>query len=232
MSLRQHFPPEDAMKNRRSPDRRPRGPVLGAALCALAAVTLLPALAAAQDLHPSRRPSPMGMARILLGDAYLRVVYSRPYERERPVIFGKEEDGALVPFGKVWRTGANEATEITVTADVLVGAEKKPLAEGTYSLFTIPGAESWQVLVVDKLGLSGAGTFNPETREFTEIDVAAEAVVNVAAKPAAIPEADKVDQFTISFEKTGDASADMVLRWILTEVRVPFEVAAAPAAEG
>jgi len=206
-------------------------PALAAAALALAAATVLPTIAAAQDLHPSRRPSPMGMARIVLGDAYLRVVYSRPYERERPVIFGKEEDGALVPYGQVWRTGANEATEITVTEDVLVGSEKKPLAAGTYSLFTIPGAESWQVLVVDKLGLSGPGYFVPG-EGFTEVDVAADAVVTVTAKPAAIPEDDKVDQFTISFDETGERSADMVLRWILTEVRVPFELASAPPAEG
>jgi len=206
-------------------------PALAAAALALAAATVLPTIAAAQDLHPSRRPSPMGMARIVLGDAYVRVVYSRPYERERPVIFGKEEDGALVPYGQVWRTGANEATEITVTEDVLVGSEKKPLAAGTYSLFTIPGAESWQVLVVDKLGLSGPGYFVPG-EGFTEVDVAADAVVTVTAKPAAIPEDDKVDQFTISFDETGERSADMVLRWILTEVRVPFELASAPPAEG
>ena len=208
-----------------------RPAALAAALLALTATAVLPPLAAAQDLHPSRRPSPMGMARITLGDAYLRVVYSRPYERDREVIFGTEEAGALVPYGQVWRTGANEATEITVTEDVLVGTEKKPLAAGTYSLFTIPGAESWQVLVVDRLGLSGPGYFVPG-EGFTEVDVAAGAVVTVTAKPAAIPEADKVDQFTIAFEETGEKSADMVLRWILTEVRVPFELASAPPAEG
>jgi len=202
-------------------------PALAAALLALAAATVLPTIAAAQDLHPSRRPSPMGMARILLGDAYLRVVYSRPYERDREVIFGKEEDGALVPYGQVWRTGANEATEITVTEDVLMGTEKKPLAAGTYSLFTIPGAESWQMLVVDKLGLSGNGYFVPG-EGFTEVDVAADAIVRVTAKPTAIAEDDKVDQFTISFDETGEASADLVLRWILTEVRVPIALASAP----
>ncbi len=198
---------------------------LAAALAVVTAGAALAPFAAAQDLHPSRRPSPMGMARINLGDAYLRVVYSRPYERERDPIFGTKEQEALVPYGEIWRTGANEATEITVTRDVLVGAEKQRLAAGTYSLFTIPGAESWKVMVVDKLGLSGAGYF--ADGEFTPVDVAASAVVTVTATPTAIPEADKVDQFTISFEKTGDAGADMKLRWILTEVKVPFEVAPA-----
>lgn len=198
---------------------------LAAALAVVTAGAALAPFAAAQDLHPSRRPSPMGMARINLGDAYLRVVYSRPYERERDPIFGTKEQEALVPYGEIWRTGANEATEITVTRDVLVGAEKQRLAAGTYSLFTIPGAESWKVMVVDKLGLSGAGYF--ADGQFTPVDVAASAVVTVTATPTAIPEADKVDQFTISFDKTGDASADMTLRWILTEVKVPFAVAPA-----
>jgi hypothetical protein len=200
---------------------------LAAALAVLTAGAALAPFAAAQDLHPSRRPSPMGMARINLGDAYLRVIYSRPYERDRDVIFGTKEQEALVPFGELWRTGANEATEITVTRDVLVGTEKQRLAAGTYSLFTIPGAESWKVMVVDKLGLSGTGYF--ADGKFTPVDVAADAVVTVTATPTAIPEADKVDQLTISFDKTGDAGADLTLRWILTEVKVPVEVA--PAAD-
>ena len=80
------------------------------------------------------------MARITLGDAYVRVVYSRPYKRGRNNIFGTKESGAIVPYGERWRTGANEATEITVTKDVLVAGQK--LAAGTYSLSTTPGAAS------------------------------------------------------------------------------------------
>lgn len=201
---------------------------LAAALAVLTAGAAFAPIAAAQDLHPSRRPSPMGMARINLGDAYLRVIYSRPYERDRDVIFGTKEEGALVPYGEIWRTGANEATEITVTEDVLVGAEKQKLPAGTYSLFTVPGADSWKVMVVDKLGLSGAGYFVPG-EGFTPVDVAADAVVTVTATPTAIPEEEKVDQLTISFDGTGDASADMTLRWINTEVKVPFELANPPA---
>ena len=110
------------------------------AAAAFSATLAVSALAAAQDLHPSRRPSPMGMARISLGDAYLRVVYSRPYKRDRTNIFGTKESGALVPYGEIWRTGANEATEITVTKDVLVAGKRLPA--GTYSLFTTPGETS------------------------------------------------------------------------------------------
>ncbi len=186
---------------------------LGAAL----ALALAPAPAAAQDLHPSRRPSPMGMARITVDDVYLRVVYSRPYKRGRDNIFGTEESGALVPFGQVWRTGANEATEITVTGDVTVGRGLLPA--GTYSLFTTPGPETWTVHFNSALGLSGTGYFNPETREFTPADLPATEVLTYTASVGKLEE--EVDQFIISFDAVEDG-ADMCLRWITTEVCVPF----------
>ena len=139
--------------------------MLASAVLALAVALGLPAPAAAQDLHPSRRPSPMGMARINLGDAYVSVTYSRPYKRGRDNIFGTKESGALVPFGQVWRTGANEATQITLTRDFEVAGKK--LAAGTYSLFTTPGPEEWTIHFNSALGLWGtdrrleAGGFEP-----------------------------------------------------------------------
>ena len=174
--------------------------------------------AGAQDLHPSRRPSPMGMARITLdGGTYVSVVYSRPYLRGRDNIFGTEESGALVPFGVVWRTGANEATQLTSTGDLVVGGEE--LAAGTYSLFTTPGPEEWMIHFSSTLGLSGTGTF--ENGEFTPVDVAATSVLDLTVKPSTLPEDQEVDQFTISFEPREEGGADMVLRWQRTEVRVP-----------
>jgi hypothetical protein len=184
---------------------------------ALAAALVIPIVTTAQDLHPSRRPSPMGMARISLGDTYVRVVYSRPYKRGRNNIFGTKESGAVVPFGERWRTGANEATEITVTGDVLIGG--KTLPAGTYSLFTTPGANTWTVHFNSKLGLDGTGTFANDT--FTPIDLAPTDVLVISAPVTQLPEDKEVDQLTFEFEKTA-AGAEMVLRWIRTEVRVPI----------
>jgi hypothetical protein len=186
---------------------------------AMLAVVVAPALVA-QDLHPSRRPSPMGMARVTLDDTYVRVVYSRPYQRGRDNIFGTEESGALVPFGQIWRTGANEATEITVTDDVLVAGEELPA--GTYSLFTTPGPEEWTFHFSSALGLSGTGLF--ADGEFTPVDIPATTVLTVKAEPTTLPEDEEVDQFTISFEPQ-EVGAHMVLRWQRTEVRVPIVVA-------
>jgi hypothetical protein len=193
---------------------------LAAGALAMALAALAPLVAHAQDLHPSRRPSPMGMARITLGDTYVRVVYSRPYKRDRDNIFGTEESGALVPFGKLWRTGANEATEITATGDVTVGGQ--PLPAGTYSLFTTPGAEQWKIHFNSALGLNGTASRNPETGEFEEAYKPENDVATVTATPGKLEE--EVDQLTISFEPT-DTGADMVLKWITTEVRVPIAVA-------
>ena len=183
---------------------------------ALAAAVALPLFAVAQDLHPSRRPSPLGIARTMLGDTYVRIVYGRPYKRGRNNIFGTKESGALVPYGERWRTGANEATEITVTRDVLVGGKKLPA--GTYSLSTTPGPQTWTLHFNSKLGLDGLGVFANNT--FTPVDLAPTDVLVVSAPATQLPEDKEVDQLTFEFERSG-AGADLVLRWIRTEVRVP-----------
>jgi hypothetical protein len=189
------------------------------AVAATTSTLVLPLPAAAQDLHPSRRPSPMGMARITVDDTYIRAVYSRPYKRDRDNIFGTEESGALVPFGKRWRTGANEATEITVTGDVMIGDQKLP--EGTYSLFTTPGPDSWKVYFNTELGLSGTGWFYPEEQRFEAAELEPTDLLVYTVNPGTLEE--EVNQFTIGFEGT-EGGADMCLRWITTEVCVPMAV--------
>jgi len=189
---------------------------------AAAVAVIVPALVAAQDLHPSRRKSPMGMARITLGDAYVRIVYGRPYKRERENIFGTKESGAVVPYGEIWRTGANEATEITVTRNVTIGGQK--LAAGTYSVFTTPGAESWKFHFNSLLGRDGTGHFDPVAEKFTPADLPKTDVLVVEAKPVTLAVASEVDQLTFELEKTA-TGADMVLRWIRTEIRLPVAVA-------
>lgn len=192
---------------------RPRTTALLLMTCFL----LLGTVVEAQDLHPSRRSSPMGIARAFVGDTYVKVVYSRPYQRGRDNIFGTEESGALVPYGKTWRTGANEATEITLTGDLSVDGQK--LAAGTYSLFTVPGPEKWTLQFNSALGLSGTGRFDMETGKFEAVDLAATEVLAIAAPVASLEE--EVDQFTIALDSV-EAGAEMCLRWITTEVCVPI----------
>jgi hypothetical protein len=184
-------------------------------LAALLALVAMPALS--QDLHPSRRPSPMGLARTTIDDTYISVVYSRPYKRGRANIFGTAESEALVPFDQPWRTGANEATQITLTGDMQVGGQA--LAAGTYTLYTVPGAESWTVHFNSVLGLNGNARRNPETGSFETVELGPTDVLVVTAEPGTLEE--EVDQFTIAFADS-EGGADMCLRWILTEVCVPF----------
>lgn len=186
-------------------------------VAALVTALAMPMVLSAQDLHPSRRPSPLGIARVTLGDAYVRVIYGRPYKRGRNNIFGTKESGAVVPYGERWRTGANEAPEITVTRDVMVGGQK--LAAGTYSMFATPDASSWKIHFNSRLGLDGLGIFANDT--FTPVDLPPTDVLTVSAPATTLPADKEVDQFTIEFV-TSATGADMVLRWIRVEVRVPI----------
>ena len=181
----------------------------------LLAAIVAPHVLTAQDLHPSRRPSPLGFSRIALGDTYVSVIYGRPYKRGRNNIFGTKASGALVPFGERWRTGANESTEITLTGPLMVAG--RPLPAGTYSLFTTPGPDSWAIHFNSKLGLDGTGMF--ADGKVTPVDLPPSDVLTVTAKPQQL--AEEVDQFTIEFAPTA-SGADLVLKWIRPEVRVPI----------
>lgn len=169
--------------------------------------------AEAQDLHPSRRPSPVGIARTHLGDTYVKVTYGRPYARGRD-IFGAAGGATtyLVPFGEVWRTGANEATELTTTGPLMVAGER--LEAGTYSVFTVPGASSWEIRFSPQLGLDGTAIFNPETGQVTPAYDESRDVLTVTLPSGRLEE--PVDQFTIEFE-----DSELVLSWERTEVRIP-----------
>ncbi len=196
----------------------PRSFVL-AATYAAAGLMLAAPFAEAQDLHPSRRLSPVGLARATLADdgTYVSVGYGRPYERRRDLIFGSEEAGALVPYGERWRMGANEATEITLTGDLTVGGE--PLAAGTYSLTAVPGPEVWRLHFNSLLGLSGTARRNPESRQLEQVDLGPTDVLVITAPVRTL--AQKVDPFSIVF-KDAEGGVDMCLKWITTEVCVPL----------
>lgn len=188
------------------------GVALAAALLVLSSMP-----AQAQDLHPSRRPSPIGISSTHVGDTYVKVTYGRPYMRNRQ-IFGTNTDTEtyLVPFGQVWRTGANEATEITTTGPLLVNGER--LEAGTYSIFTEPGASEWVVHFSPHLGLDGTGHFDFATNTFTQVFDPADDVLTLTVPSSQLSE--PVDQFTIS---VGDEA--LSLRWERTEVRIPVEAA-------
>jgi hypothetical protein len=139
------------------------------------------------------------------GPLAIKVFYNRPSKKERE-IFGK-----LVPFGKVWRTGANEATTFETNQDLTF--EGKVLKKGKYSLWTIPGEEMWSIIFNSEFGQWGVSSDGEPNRD-PERDVLAIDVRSV--------QQDRVfEQFTITFEKVGE-DAEMVLIWDKTLVAVPF----------
>lgn len=195
--------------------------ITGIGIFCLALLLVTSGESLAQDLHPSRRASPIGIAKTHIGDTYVKVTYGRPYMRGRE-IFGTNtaDEEYLVPFGELWRTGANEATEITLTDDLLIDGDR--VEAGTYAVFTEPGQETWTIHFSPQLGLDGTGRFDPETNSFTEVYDPEMDVLAIQVPSQSTDE--EVDQFTIDFEHDGNA-ADMVLRWERTEIRIPMEPA-------
>lgn len=195
---------------------RRASPVL-IAVSLLATLALVPAPATAQaEEEPGRRLSPIGIAKAWVGDAYVKVTYGRPYMRDR-AIFGPDTTH-LVPFGRIWRTGANEATEVTITGPLRVDGTR--LEAGTYSIFTEPGETRWRVHMSPQLGLDGTGELDPETGEFTPDVWDPDRDVAVFEVPVHALD-QTVDPLTLELEST-DAGAELVLQWERTEVRIPF----------
>ena len=137
-----------------------------------------------------------------LGD--LTVDYSRPSVKGRTVF------GDLVPFGKVWRTGANGTTKVTFAEDVKV--EGKDVKAGTYGLYSIPNKDSWEVMLYADLTLNGnVGSYKAENE-----------VIRVVVKPTALTS--KVETFTINLADV--TSNSLVLEILWDKTRVPVKIVA------
>jgi hypothetical protein len=120
-----------------------------------------------------------------------------------------------VPFGVVWRTGANEATELTTTGPLTVAGQR--LEAGTWAIFTVPGAQTWSIRFSPQLGLDGTNRFDEATGEFVPGYDPAQDVLRVNIPTGTTDEV--TDQFTMEFERTS-TGADLVMRWERTEVRI------------
>lgn len=130
-----------------------------------------------------------------------RVLYSRPQAREREV-FGK-----LVPYGEVWRTGANEATEITLYQDMTV--EGKKIKKGTYTLFTIPDKNQWTIILNNSTNIWGAYDYHVEK------DVAR---ITVPVKKAP----SRIEALSMAFKEIPNG-AMLQIGWDDRYVEVPFK---------
>src|SRR5688572_22045868 len=115
---------------------------------ALVLVVLL-AIAFVYLNHRNRTLSPAGKTELAVNGLTVSIPYSRPSVRGR-LIFGTEQQKALQPYGKYWRLGANESTEITVNKDMLFNGQ--PVKAGTYRMYAVPGPDSFDIALNSGLG--------------------------------------------------------------------------------
>lgn len=150
------------------------------------------------------QPSPASKIKQTVGLTEVTVKYSRPSMRGRTIF------GDLVPFDKIWRTGANARTSISFSDDVTIDGQK--VKAGTYAIFTKPGTTSWEVIFYDEA--DGGGT----PREWDESKVVARTTAQVNNMTS------DVQTFTITFDDLHNNGATLGMLWEKTYVGVPFEV--------
>lgn len=165
---------------------------------------LLTTVSTAQDFSGIDK-SPMDMAAFptdyKIADKAVRIIYSRPQLKGRSM-------AELAPAEKVWRTGANEAPEITFYKDVKFGG--KDIKAGTYALFTIPGEKEWTVILNKNLNQWGSYFYDESA------DVARVKIPNGS-------DAASLEEFSIAFKEV-EGGAHMVMGWDKTRVAVPIEI--------
>jgi len=129
----------------------------------------------------------------------VKVIYGRPAKN------GEEVFGNKVAYNELWRTGANEATEVKFYQDIVFGGKK--VAAGTYVLYTIPGEKEWEIILSSNLDVLGAFQYNP--------------VFDVARVKVKARNAEELEAFSIFFREKKE-NVQMVLGWDTTRVQIPI----------
>ena len=156
----------------------------------------------------TKKHSPAAVANYTEGGLNIQVNYCRPYAKGR-IIFGAEEAGALQPYGKYWRLGANEAT-IFESNQALMFNDKE-LAAGKYSLYSYPGIDKWVICINKEWERWGAQEAD------MELDV-------LRTEVPSNNQADFEERFEISFgQKDSSGVFPMIFHWDKTEVMVPLK---------
>lgn len=150
------------------------------------------------------QPSPKSTLTQVVGLTNVEIVYSRPSAKGRDVF------NNLVPFGKVWRTGANENTTISFSDDVVI--DGKTLAKGKYALFTTPKADNWEIVFYSSTDNWGT----PETWDETKVALRTNAKSEMLGR--------NVESFTIGINNLDNNFAHLELSWEKTLVAIKFEV--------
>jgi hypothetical protein len=146
-------------------------------------------------------PSPPQTIRQDFGISSIELSYSRPGVKGRKVF------GDLVPYGAVWRTGANSATTIEFGDDVAIGTTKVPA--GKYGLLTIPDKDNWTIIITKQLDVTNPASYKQESD-----------VVRVNAKPMTMK--DKMETFTMQFANVKPSTCELEMMWENTAVSLPI----------
>jgi hypothetical protein len=170
----------------------------------LFAITTLVSAQMNMSQDKSKRPSPPASAECKFSDGKtVKIDYSSPRAKGRK-IFGEKSDKALVPYGEIWRTGANEATTFVAAANVTVGGKDVPA--GSYTIFTIPKADSWTLVISKKTGEWGTD-YPGEGEDLARVPMS----VSKTGAP--------VENFTIAFDQ-GGGKCTMRMEWENTRASV------------
>lgn len=168
-------------------------------LSILAAVCVLAGAIAAQQ----NRASPHDTVEQAINGKKITITYGRPYLKGRKAV-----GGSLVPYGQVWRTGADEATKLTTEADLMIGNLTVP--KGSYSLFTLPTESGWKLIVNKTADQWGAFKYD-EKQDLGRVDMK----IGKTAAP--------VEQFTLTLAKSGSGGV-LKLEWENTSASVDVKV--------
>ena len=152
------------------------------------------------------RVSPASEVEQMVGLTEIEIEYSRPSMR------GREVFGNLVPFGKVWRTGADNSTKISFDTDVIISG--KTIQSGTYSIFSIPNKESWEIILYSDVELWGV------PRDWSENKIVFSSMFDVKK----LKKSNTVETFTISFNDLTNNDVNMNITWENTSVDIKIEV--------
>ncbi len=163
-----------------------------------------------QIMHP--KASPFSVLEQEVGLSKIRIEYSRPAVRGRHV-FGPREDGqkGLVPYGRIWRVGANESTKIFVDTDMKVQGNRLP--KGTYALYAFPQEKEWEIAFHTNTAHWGDGRKNYDSKED---------VFRIKVNPQRIPY--HQENFLMAFDSVTHNSGNLNLVWASTKIAIPFVV--------
>src|SRR6185436_7972793 len=148
--------------------------------------------------------SPPAKTETVIDGKKLTIAYSSPSIRGRKIM------GGLVPYGTVWRTGADNATTFQTAADIVIGDNGLKVAKGTYTIYTLPAASEWQLIINKQTGQWGT--------EYSQRQDLGRVKMTVAQTPA------PVERFKIELSSTGPKKGLLKMTWERTEVSVPITV--------